>query len=422
MATAAAQTMGTVWRALRSAPKASFVICLVAYSLSQLDLALFAYAVPSIRKDLDIPLSTMGVIVGVSYALGGALMVWLAHLADSLGRKTVLMWGTVGAPLSVAATAIVPNAIALGGIRALSIALGGISYPATGALVTEAAPARVRGIMAGLLQTGYPIGWFAAAMFAAPLLTLYGWRALFLVALLWLPFVFVIRHKLVEPERKMTEGPKQSLRAAIGELLNPQHLPRVITLFVAQFLFVVAYGGVSIFFPTYFVEQRHLEIGSSAYLVGIGNAVGILGYALAAFTGEVLLTRRTTVVIWTLLGATLLLFMVWGTQNYVPTIAAFAVMSMFFSGTAAVKFAYVAEIFPSHLRATALAFCGSLAVNLGIGVGPILVTTAVERVGWNTALSLVGAIPMACAGLLYLFLKPIPSGLDVDEAARQAWK
>ena len=418
----ASHTMGTVWRELRVAPKASFVICLIAYSLSQVDIALFAYAVPSIRKDLDISLQTMGLIAGASAALGGVLMVWLAHLADKLGRKTLIIWGTVGASLSVAATAAVPNGAALAMVRSLTIALGGISYPATGALVTESAPARVRGIMAGMLQTGYPIGWFIAAMIAAPLLTLYGWRVLFLVALLWLPFVFVIQRKLVEPEQPTAvDTPKQSLRSALAELLSPSYLPRVVTLFTAQFLFVIAYGGVSIFFPTYFVEQRNLEISSSAYLVGIGNAVAVLGYAIAAFVGEVLLTRRTTVVIWTLIGAAMLLVMVWGTESYGPSIVTFAVMSMFFSGTAAVKFAYIAEIFPSRLRATALAFCGSLAVNLGIGLGPILVTAAVGHVGWNMAFSLVGAIPMACAGLLYLFLKPIPSGLDVDEVARRAW-
>ena len=96
---------------------------------------------------------------------------------------------------------------------------------------------------------------------------------------------------------------------------------------------------------------------------------------------------------------------------------AFGVMAMFFYGTAAVKFAYVAEIFPTRLRATGLAFCGSLAVTLGTAVGPLTISYSVEHIGWDRAFSLFGALPLFLAGLMYLLLKPVPSGLDVDEVA-----
>ena len=258
-------------------------------------------------------------------------------------------------------------------------------------------------------------------MFAAPFLTIFGWRALFLVALLSLPYVLVVRAMLKETDRYMlakekTEG--RGLFKSIGQLFTPEMRARSITTFIAQFLFVVAYGGSAIFFPTYFVESRGIELGSSAILVGIGNGVGVLGYILAAYVGEFVLTRRTTVVVWTLLGAAAFLFLVWGTKSYAATISAFAVMSMFFYGAAAVKFAYIAEIFPTHLRATGLAFCGSLAVNLGTAVGPLLISTAVGRMGWDMAFTLFVGIPLVMAGLFYLFLKPVPSGIDVDDVQK----
>jgi MFS family permease len=92
---------------------------------------------------------------------------------------------------------------------------------------------------------------------------------------------------------------------------------------------------------------------------------------------------------------------------------------MFFYGTAAVKFAYVAEVFPTRLRATGLAFCGSLAVTLGTATGPLLISYSVEHIGWDQAFSLFGALPLFLAGLLYLLLKPVPSGIDVDEVEEQ---
>ncbi len=106
--------------------------------------------------------------------------------------------------------------------------------------------------------------------------------------------------------------------------------------------------------------------------------------------------------------------MVWLTAGYWATLIGFGIMSMFLYGTAAVKFAFVAEIFPTPLRATGLAVCSSLPVNFGIALGPTLIAQSVERLGWDAALSVAVGVPLAAAGLLYLLLKPIPSGIDLD--------
>jgi MFS family permease len=93
-------------------------------------------------------------------------------------------------------------------------------------------------------------------------------------------------------------------------------------------------------------------------------------------------------------------------------------MSMFFYGSSAVKFAYLAEVFPTRLRATALSSCGSLAVTLGSAAGPIMVSLAVERIGWNLGYSVLVGVPLTLAGLLYFLLTPVPSGLEVEEVER----
>jgi MFS family permease len=157
-----------------------------------------------------------------------------------------------------------------------------------------------------------------------------------------------------------------------------------------------------------------MPLSTAAYIVGLGNAFSIIGYVAAAFIGEFVLTRRTTVVLFTLLGAAGFLAMIWLPTGTLDTLLLFGLMSIFFYGTAAVKFAYVAELFPTALRATGLAVCGSLAVNLGIAAGPLLVAAAVERIGWQPALSLVVGVPLVAAGLFYLLLKPVPSGLEVE--------
>ena len=431
-----------MWSQIRGYPLQAFIVCHLAYLFSQIDLALFSYALPSIRETFGVSLQAMGWVVAVSYSVGAILQVYIGTLTDRFGRKQMLMIITVTSSLFIAAHAIVPESaaqIVVGGVafslgivvmtilRAFAISSGGALYPTTGAIVTEEAPARYRGIMAGMLQTAFPLGAFFAALFAAPMLESYGWRPLFLVGLLSIPFIWVIHKFLRETKRfeghkteaQKTSSSGQSSQAKVAALFAPDIRVRTVTLFIAQFIFVIAYGAASLWLPTFLIESRGLAQADATYIVGYANAVAVVGYVVAAVTGEFVLTRRTTVTVFTLLGAAAFLSMVWFTSGYWDTLIVLCIATTFFYGTAAVKFAYIAEVFPTHLRATGLAVCSSLAVNLGIAIGPLVVTYGVQFFDWNMTFSVVVGIPLAVAGLLYLRLKPIPSGLEVEEVDRQ---
>jgi putative MFS transporter len=384
-----------------------------------MDLALWSYALPLIRAEFGLTRTQIGVLTGVAFGLGGLGLVWLSLLADRYGRRTMIMFGTVASSLCVAAHAATTGLVSLGAARAGSIATGGLLYPATGALVAEESPARVRGLMTGLLQVAYPVGWFVASILAALLLAHYDWRALFLTGLLSIPFVLVVRKVVRESSRLAPAAAAKADRASLLELFAPGLRRRTLTLFVAQYCFVIAYGGAFIFAPTYFHEERGFDIAGTATLVGLSNLIGVFGYLLAAWVGEFHLSRRTTTIVWTLLGSLFFTVFLWFTRGYWQSMLAFSAMAVFLLGTAAVKFAYVAELFPTRLRATGIAFSGSFAVTLGQATGPIIIGWLADRHGWDLAMFCGCALPLLAAALLYLFLKPIPSGLDVDEVQRR---
>jgi MFS family permease len=398
-------------------PRRLWLTCFGAYALSQMDLALWSYALPLIRKDLQLSNTQLGLLTGSAFALGGLALVWLGMLADRIGRRKAMIGGLVASSIFVAAHSLAFNAVSLGILRAAGMASGGLLYPATGALVAEEAPARIRGLMTGLLQIAYPLGWFLASLLAIVLLTNHGWRALFVAGLLGLPFALVVS-KVVRESSRFVAASKEK-RPSLLELFKPGMRRRTITLFAAQYAFVVAYGGAFVFSPVYFHEARGFDIGSTATLVGLGNLIGIGGYVLAAWVGEFHLTRRTTTIVWTLLGSFFFVIFLWFTNGYGASMVAFAVMSVFLLGTAAVKFAYIAELFPTHLRATGLAFCGSFAVLLGQATGPVMIGWLADTRGWNIAMFAGGAVPLLIAAVLYFYLKPVPSGLDVDEVQRR---
>ena len=428
-----------MWSQIRGYPLQAFIICHLAYMFSQVDLALFSYAIPSIRETFNVTDQAMAWVVSLSYTFGAIVQVYFGTLTDRFGRKNMLIFVTVTSSLLIAAHSIVPQSsaqIIIGGVafsvgiivmtalRALAMAAGGALYPATGAIVTEEAPARYRGILAGLLQTAFPLGAFFAALFAAPILDTFGWRPLFLVGLLSIPYIWVINSYLRETKRFKghiagSSFDKEKSRAKLIVLFAPEMRGRTVTLFFAQFIFVIAYGVSAVWLPTYLFDSRGMAQSDATYIVGIANGVAVIGYFIAAYVGEFVLTRRTTVTIWTLLGAGSFLCMIWLTSGYWDTLIVLCITTTFFYGTAAVKFAYIAEVFPTHLRATGLAVCSSLAVNLGIALGPLVVAYSKEDIGWDMAMSVVVAVPLGIAGLLYLRLKPIPSGLEVEEVDRR---
>ena len=395
-------------------PYQAFGVCLLMYSLSQMDLALFGYAIPSIRAEFGLTQPGIMSVVSGAFLLAAVGIVLLGWLTDRLGRKSMFQFSLVGSSLLVTLHSVVPNPATLVVLRGSSLAIGGLTYPITGSILAEEFPARLRGLFLGLLQIGYPLGWVLASWWAAWLLADQGWRILFLAGLASLPLVLLVHWTIREPPR-FVQTKAQGEKPRISELWSPRIRRRALLLFVAQFLFVSAYAGSVFNFPTYLMENRGLAIPSYSALIGQGHLIGILGYVLAALVGEFVITRRTTVVIWTLLGAVLFQIMIWKTDTYGQLLIMYGLTTMFFYGSAAVKFAYLAEVFPTRLRATAMATCGSFAVILGSAVGPLLVAIAQARYGWNVAFAGVVGIPLFLAGLLYIFLTPVPSGLEVEQ-------
>ncbi len=404
-----------MWREVRGYPLVAFAVCLAAYATSQMDLALFGYALPAIRAEFGLSLSGVSAIVSSAFVLAGVLIVWFALLADRLGRKQLFVFSLVASSVLVALHSLIFSIILLAVIRGSSIAAGGLTYPLTGSIIAEEFPARYRGLFLGFLQVGYPLGWALASFWSILLLERFGWRALFLVGLVSLPLVWVVYRLIREPQRSLVARANSVDKVRIAELFSPPLRKRTVLLFVAQFLFVFAYAASIFLFPLYLSDHRGFTSFDFSLLIGVGNTIAICGYLLAAYTGEFLLTRRTTVVIWTLLGALLFQVLVWFTTTFAEMLIVYGLMSMFFYGSAAVKFAYLAEVFPTRVRATAMSTSGSLAVTLGSAAGPYTVARMIEMTNWNFGYATFVGSALALAGLLYLFLTPIPSGLEVEE-------
>jgi len=409
----AVNALQSIFVRFRGYPRQLWLVCLFAYACAQTELALWSLALPLLRAEFGFSNAELGLITGLTFALGGILVVGLSTLADRYGRRLMLLVGTIAAAIFSGLHMVAAGVIGLVVVRTLTVAFSGLVFPSTGALVAEEAPPRIRGLMVGMLQIAVPIGWLVAAVIGALVLGTWGWRALFAAAALGVPAALLVLAVVRESAPSRASSSRGNWR--IVGLFREGMWRRTMPLFAAQSCFALAFGGGFVLMPLFLHDELGFRSVESGVFVATGNAIGVLGYAAAAWIGEFHWTRRNTIVLSTLAAG--IAFAVFAVLDRTEGVAllTYAVLTFFLLGTSAVKFPYIAELYPSELRATGIAFASSLAIHSGLAFGPAIVGLLVEEFGWAHALLIGGALPLFVASGLFLLLQPLPSGLQMAE-------
>src|SRR5262249_32602177 len=124
----------------------------------------------------------------------GALLFGV--LADRYGRRIPLMANVIYFSVIELLCGFAPNYSAFLVLRALfGICMGG-EWAVRASLAMEAAPPRWRGILSGILQSGYSIGYLLAALAARFVLPALGWRWMFWLGALPALLALYIRTKV----------------------------------------------------------------------------------------------------------------------------------------------------------------------------------------------------------------------------------
>ena len=387
-----------------------FLICLIGVTFANLDHSLFTFVLTEISEEFGWSVVDRGRYIAITFVISGLMVTQLGVLTDRFGRKKMLLGATLLTPVFVSALTWVPNTLSLIIARSLGFAMAGAQSPITITTVMEESPARLRGLFSGILQIGFPIGFFTAAFLVPWVYQNWGWRYIFLISLVFLPYGWIIARYLSEPaawiaaREKVKDGANQPTTMA---LFAPGLRRKTILLFLGQFLYVFAYGS-TILLVAYFRESLGWDAETAIQTVGISFGVGAFGYVTAAFVGEFVISRRNTIVIWAICGGVAFAVMIWLANGWGQIMISFGFMTFFFYGAYAVIATFIAENYPTDLRATATSFSGSFAVNLGLGLGPFALSEVIAAVNWEWAFTFCAVIPVMAAGCIFLALNPVP--------------
>jgi SHS family lactate transporter-like MFS transporter len=325
----------------------------------------------------------------------GALLFGL--LADRYGRRIPLMANVIYFSAIELACGFAPNFTVFLVLRALfGIGMGG-EWGVGASLAMEAAPPRLRGILSGILQSGYSIGFLLAAIAARLLLPAWGWRPMFWIGAMPALLALYIRTKVPE-----SEAWKQHRAGSTGEVLRlvAGQWRRFVYLVVLMTFMMFLSHGTQDLYPDFLQEVHKVSAASKANILMITNVGAIFGAILFGLVSQAAGRRRGMLLA---LALSLVMIPVWAFSGSVTTLVAAAfVMQMGVQGAWGV--------IPVHLNELSADAARGLMPGLAYQLGILLAspTNSVQfalhhRFGYQWALAGFEIVTIVTLTILLLF-------------------
>jgi MFS family permease len=381
-----------------------------------LGVALRAMLDPSQYQQIPAYAGTVLAITLLGWGVGGMLG---GVLADYIGRKRTMMLAILVYSLFTGLSAFAWNWMSFAVLRFLvGIAIG--SEWATGASMTaEVWPDRARGKGAGLMQCGLGIGFFIASLvwlFVSPLGP-DAWRYMYLIGILPAFFTLWIRRGI--PESSLWEASDRRRRSALerqrsgatldaGEhaltrftlvdlFAEPEVRRRTIFAFLMSLTTTLAWWGISTWVPPYVgsvAAKAGLPAQQWASYAGMAYNFGaILGYAGLGFLAD-RYGRKPITALFFLMALLLTPVLFLWVQDPALLLVVAAINAFFSLGQYTWMPVWLPELFPTHLRATGMAFAFNMPRFIAF-LGPLLAGTLIVHFG--------GYGPAACiVALIYI--------------------
>ncbi len=367
------------------------------WTLDAFDFFILVMTLDSVARDFGKTRPEIALTLSASLAMRplGALLFGL--MADRYGRRLPLIINLVFYSIIEVLSGLAPDYGTFLLLRLLfGIGMGG-EWGVGASLAMEAVPARWRGLLSGVLQEGYALGYLLAAAAYYYIFPHFGWRVMFFIGGLPALLSLFVRARVKESEawREHRLPDWKSYGRAVAKNLR---------LFAYLVVLIAVMGvmshGTQDMYPTFLKQQRHFSPQGAAIVTMIsmlGAIAGGLtfgwisdrrGRRLAMVTAAV--GAGLTVPIWVfapntpliVLGAFIMQFMVQGAWGVVP--------------------AHLSELSPGALRGFLPGFAYQLGVLCSSGVTYVEALLG-EHLTYAYAMGLLATGVSVCAALVIGF-------------------
>jgi MFS family permease len=378
---------------------------------------IYSFVIPTLISVWGITRGEAGVI-GTAALLASAVGGWLGGwCADRFGRVRTLqisiLWFAVFTFFSGLAQDSGQLLVARG---LMGLGFGG-EWAAGSVLLGETMRPEHRGKALGFMQSGWALGWGAAALLYAALFSLLppetAWRVLFFVGIAPAFLVFFLRRLVEEPavykesQLKLANEPRPSML----EIFRP---PLLKVTLLGGLVGTGAQGGynaISTWLPTYLRTERHLSVLDSTGYLAVLIVGSFCGYVAGGYLSDWLGRRRAFLFFAISAGLIILTYTTVQFSNGAMLVLGFP-LGFCAAGVFSGMGAFYTEHFPTRVRGVGQGF----AYNLGRAVGalfPALVGFLSARMSLGIA---IGVFAFAAYALMAVaaYLLPETRGKPLE--------
>jgi MFS family permease len=395
------------------------------WALDSYDYQVFPFSLLAIAATFSLTTAESGWIDTITLLVSAIGGVFAGMLADRIGRvKTLMITVSVFAVFTML-SGFAPNYESLLTFRGLQgLGFGG-EWAVGAALMAEYADTENRGKLLGAVQSAWSIGW-AVALVAYTLIFSFAndewaWRFMFFTGALPALFLLYIRRQIPEPEiftdaKKLRLSTKATAKG-FSILFSRAVVKRTIFACLLATGVQGGYYAVMTWLPFFLRTERKLSVvGTGGYLATliIGS---FLGYIFAGYLADWLGRKPTFAIFSVASGLLVVAYTSIPTGNNILMLVLGLPLGFCASGIFSGFGSFLAELFPSTVRATGQGFC----YNFGRAVGALFpLGVGYLAINFGTA----GAIMFGAFGyllaLIALAFLPETRGTDlrvVDETA-----
>ena len=387
-------------RSLTPNQRGAVIASYLGWTLDAFDFFILVFVLKDVAQEFhtDVETVTYAIFLTLAARPVGALLFGLA--ADRYGRRATLMVDILLFSMLEFASGLAQSLTIFLILRlAFGVAMGG-EWGVGAALAMETVPPGTRGVVSGILQTGYPSGYLLAAIIYFALYGLLGWRGMFIIGALPALLVLYIRGK-VEESLAFLARAHAKLGAGLAKLPRI-HAGRFLYVVLLMTAFNFLSHGTQDLYPAFLQLQRHFSqhtVGIIAIVYNIGAILG--GLLIGALSQRI--GRRRAILVAALLTLPVIPVWAYGARPVTLAVGAF-LMQFAVQGAWGVVPAHLNELSPEDMRGTFPGFTYQIG-NLLASANATLQAGIAEANGGNYAFALatVAAIVAVTLAVLVLF-------------------
>ena len=399
------------------------ILCFLVNVVDGMDVLVISYAARALATEWAISPEALGIVfsAGLFGMTAGAL--FLAPLADYLGRRTLILLCLVVMSAGILLTAYAENITQLTALRfATGLGIGAMLASAA-TMTAEYAPDRCKNFLVSAVLAGYPVGATLSGIVAASIIPEFGWRTMFTVAGFATALVFPLLY-LFLPESLnflVKVRPAKALEKANAILRSMgcselSELPPAAAAAVrskVSFLFAAGKSAPTLwlwlaffmsFATLYFLlswipllaASTGLSPRLAIYAGAVFNLGAIFGILLQGYSSQVLGLRRAIGVF--LVGAAGLMALFGFISGSVAVLALFGLIGFAVQGGFTGLYSVAARLYPTEVRTTGVGWAIG-AGRSGAIIGPVL---GGILIGLGLSIStnfMIFAVPMVVAAV-----------------------